>query len=96
MIVYVSVGNSDDRLSQLHWAEFVDEVADVLSDVEIELHGAWFSLPDARWQNACWCVEIDDRDAADTKDRLAVLAERYQQDSIAWAVAETEFVKPAR
>jgi len=57
MIVYISIGNSDDKLTQAQWHEFVREVDDLL--VTRTVHGRWFAAPDVPWQNACWCIEFE-------------------------------------
>lgn len=54
----ISIGNSDDKLSQAEWSRFVTEVRDTFQYYDIQIHGEWFSLPDKPWQNANWCVEI--------------------------------------
>jgi hypothetical protein len=104
MIVYISIGNSDDKLSQADWVQFIEDV-DGHIDESIEggrghLHGRWFAAPNVPWRSACWCVGI----IADPhlgsradwlRDRLSTLAATYNQDSIAFAVADTEFIKPS-
>lgn len=98
--IYLSIGNSDDKLSQEQWSNFV-----MLVDARLtpdgyngiyERHGDWRSIPDAPWQNACWCIVVDGDDGvvAELKRDLANLARRFRQDSIAWAEATTEFIKP--
>lgn len=100
MIVYISIGNSDDKLTQKGWSNFV---ADVDDDVEAagHVHGRWFSAPDVEWQSACWCVDIDERNrftgydvgVRQLRDKLTTHARTYGQDSIAWAeVKETELL----
>lgn len=99
--VYISIGNSDDKLSQADWASFVLDVDRAFeAAVRYEgarVHGRWYSLPHEPWQNACWCAEWHP-DLAHIvealKRKLACVARMYGQDSIAWAVAETEFIKP--
>jgi hypothetical protein len=99
MIVYISIGNSDDKLTQVEWSHFCQETTLAVIGYAGKVHGRWFSLPDSRYQNACWCVEFDyatggDDNAAALKEELAVLARECKQDSIAWAeVKETEFIK---
>lgn len=95
MIVYVSIGNFDDKLSQERWSAFQDAVYGAVFMVPgSEVHGAWFSLPIAPFQNACWCVFLPDKEATDLKIRLENLAHHYEQDSIAWAEAKpTQFLK---
>jgi hypothetical protein len=93
MIVYISIGNSDDKLSQAEWSTFVQDTADIVSDNAVSILGVWFSSPASQWQNACWSADIHSKDLDFTKGALAELAKRYRQDSIAWApVARTEFL----
>jgi len=103
VIVYISIGNSDDKLTQREWSNFITDLDAHLEyyadDRSAQIHGRWFSAPDDPWQNACWCVELVVDDATDVaaglKARLRVLAAKYRQDAISWAVAETEFLSPA-
>ena len=92
MIVYISIGNSDDKLTQREWSRFVIAVAAEVVSIG-KLHGTWFSVPQSPWQNACWCVEfLSQKDADEAKIIAKQIRSEYQQDSIAWAVADTEFV----
>lgn len=91
--VYVSIGNSDDKLTQERWAEFTSDVFTVLHAAKI--HGEWYSSPTSRFQNACWCVEFQTvGDASKARLDLRILASVYGQEAIAWAVAETELLEP--
>lgn len=96
--VYISIGNSDDKLTQLRWSDYVADVEQRLAESGFRVHGSWFSRPDAMWQNACWCVELGLLNSTafvnGFKEGLRHVAERYNQDSIAWAEAETEFLAP--
>ena len=98
-IVYISIGNSDDKLTQRKWSDFVAVIQDALTGAvergHATLHGSWRSPSDAPWQNACWCVEFssDPLAVGPLRDLLAEVAVIYRQDSIAWAeVKATEFV----
>ena len=90
-VAYVSIGNSDDHLSQSEWAEFCKRF---LEDCQIhakQVYGVWYSLPDSPFQNMCVGAEWLYPD--DFKERLRSLAFRFKQDSIAYApVILTEFV----
>lgn len=91
--VYIGIGNTDNKLTQQEWAAFIEDVEGVLEGMP--LHGAWFSRPDAPWQNACWLVDFSQNSPSwvlDIKARLSQLANRYRQDSLAWAEAKTEFL----
>jgi hypothetical protein len=92
MIVYVSIGNSDDKLTQREWSMFCLAVDEALSLTP--KHGVWFSAQDSAYQNACWCFDVDNdgKYAAMLKSRLAKIAAEFRQDSITWAVADTQFL----
>lgn len=95
MIVYVAIGNSDDKLSQRDWALFQIDVNQALHTGGALYHGEWTSHPTSMFQNACWCAEINAVDAAPIKKKLRELAKAYRQDSIIWAVApQSEFLGP--
>jgi hypothetical protein len=95
MLVYVSIGNSDDKLSQHDWANYISEVRRVIGRVAVTTHGVWFSCPDVTWQNMCIGFEILDQRAPDLRDALRALATYYAQDSVAWAgCPEVESVCP--
>jgi hypothetical protein len=93
MIVYISIGNSDDRLTQKEWAQYVLEITTFVAGLG-HTHGAWYSEPASAYQNACYCVEFKTQsDAYDAKIRAMDIRAKFRQDSVAWAVAkETEFI----
>ena len=90
--VYISIGNSDDKLAQHEWASFYNHVDTIIIQYAETVHGVWASLPNGAFQNACWCIEIDEPWVLELKTRLAVVANTYRQDSIAWAEATTTFL----
>lgn len=98
MIVYISIGNSDDKLSQADWSSYVLDV-DRAFDKSVRYEGArvygrWYSPPTEPWQNACWCAEWQLAHVVEAlKRKVASIARAYRQDSITWAVAETEFLR---
>ena len=92
--VYVSIGNSDDKLTQAQWSMFVDETYAAAARQAL-VHGVWTSASAARYQNACFCLELPAGRIGKVKESLARLAAEYRQDSIAWADAETTFITPA-
>ncbi|MEV4806787.1 hypothetical protein AB0K18_42905 [Nonomuraea sp. NPDC049421] len=92
--VYVSIGNSDDKLPQAEWADFVTQVGYLMHKYCRVMHGFWLSPSDWRWQNACWCIEVTPATAAQLRAQLSDLCRRFRQDSIAWAEATTDFINP--
>lgn len=94
--VYISIGNSDDKLTQQDWSRFVGLLRDIVRTEAGTVHGEWLSLPDSRWQNACWCVEVPDAKRSGLRESLAGAAHYAHQDSIAWAeVASVDFITSA-
>jgi hypothetical protein len=93
MIVYVSIGNSDDKLSQVEWSRFALQLSAEVISLAAQVHGAWFSQPVSPWQNACWCVEFaSEAQEMTAREAAAEIGRKYGQQSIAWATAQTEFI----
>ena len=96
--VYVSIGNSDDKLSQHEWSVMLKRTDDAIRDAAQAVHGYWLSDTASRWQNACWCFELDpelETLNARLRSTLGWIAHVHQQDSISWAeVGQQEFIEP--
>jgi len=98
MNVLISIGNSDDKLPQKTWSDFIKITREFLHESywRLKFHGEWFSAPDQPWQNANWLVEVDADDLQridDLKQQLRVHAAIYNQDSIAWTMGQVEFLE---
>jgi hypothetical protein len=95
MIVYISIGNSDDKLTQAEWHNYVIAMLARIKPLAVRAHGEWFSDPMAAWQNACWCLEFTPGSAelSEAREVCTEIRKEFRQDSIAWAVVpETEFI----
>lgn len=93
IVIYLSIGNSDDKLSQGEWAGFWAEIEFGVAALADKTHGTWFSNTVSHWQNACWCLEFSTPGRLEEAKQAAIdIRRRYRQDSVAWAVAETEFI----
>jgi hypothetical protein len=51
MTIYISIGNSDDKLTQFQWASFQNDVSRALDAFGAHIHGQWYSAPDSAFQN---------------------------------------------
>jgi hypothetical protein len=90
--VHVSIGNSDDKLSQREWSEFA-RYFDITMRMHCEkIHGEWYSLPNSPWQNACLVGEIHSDRMESLRSELSALRETYGQDAVAWLAGTTEFI----
>jgi hypothetical protein len=90
--ITIQVGNTDNKLTQQEWSEFVKSV-----DVQMGQHPVHFrggSSPDAPWQNYCWVIGVTAKffRPEDFRNILRHLAKKYKQDSIAYTTGETEFL----
>lgn len=86
LTVYISIGNSDDKLPQADWSRFTSAVRWILDT--FQKHGAWYSPTTSPWQSACWCVVVPQDRAEELKLALGRVAAKWRQESIAWAVAD--------
>ena len=98
--VHISIGNSDDRLSQHEWSNFIRDVKTAITSSLAYVHGEWYSSLTSQWQNACWALEFNCDTLGSTdliivfRHNLSDIARRYEQKSIAWLEGETEFIEP--
>jgi len=92
--VYASIGNSDDKLTQARWAAFHDKFTAAVRGQALQVYGDWSSPSTDPWQNACIAFEIGYETSERLQRDLAELAAEYDQDSIAWAEADTKFITP--
>lgn len=92
MTIAVQIGNSDDRLPQRQWSQFVVEVGDEIRKAAKAVHfsGAPFSC--SQYQNFAFIFEADEEAALTLKIVLTAKRKQYNQDSLAWTVGETTFV----
>ena len=93
---YISIGNSDGKLGPAEWTGYWQTVnrAVVGSGFAKSIQGIWHSLVPSEYVNACWCVELYPEHVDDLRELLRRASAKYHQDSVAWAVAKTEFLKP--
>src|SRR5688572_16266722 len=92
----VIIGNSDDKLTQGDWAQFVFAVDHQVRKWagEVFFHG--FPPSNYMWQNASWVFSIHSQDIPDLPSFLSTLTQLYEQDSIAWLQGETQFITPKK
>ena len=92
--VTIQIGNSDDKLTQLQWSNFVDAVDSAIAAFKGQPHFSGGSDNAKPWQNYCWVFLLED-DPLITESfqrQLADVRAKYQQDSVAWTEGKTLFV----
>lgn len=98
--VYVTIGNSDDKLTQAEWARYYAAVDTLIRSSVSRVWGAWVSESTSRYQNACWAfstlaVAAGPGSAEWLRDELRLAARQHRQDSIAWVEGTAEFLSAA-
>jgi hypothetical protein len=90
MYVAVSVGNTDNRLSQQEWHEFTFDM-----DLEIRQHGKihFYGGPPnwMKWQNVAWIVELQ-VSVVEFTSHITKVREKYNQESAFILYGEGHFI----
>ena len=90
--VTICIGNSDNKLTQQEWSNFIERVYVVMCDRSVAVHFSGFSAGDSPWQNVCWVAEVAKEDIEPLRAELKNVRERFKQDSVAFTAGETEFI----
>jgi len=88
--IVIQIGNSDDKLSQSSWADYISDVNRLLFSQHIHFSGG--SAPDHPWQNYCWVIECEDDAVRLIEYKLTQIRIAHRQDSIAFTIGNTEFI----
>ncbi|MEI6193600.1 MAG: hypothetical protein WCS42_04645 [Verrucomicrobiota bacterium] len=90
--ITVQIGNSDNKLRQVEWADFVETVKNLIASFAVEIYFFGGSSNWESWQNACWVFCLNDYDVAKLNASLTVVRKRYKQESLAWTAGQTVFI----
>ena len=90
--VTVIIGNSDDKLSQVRWSEFVAQCSGRIGELAHVVYFAGGSGASALWQTSAWTFEIKDGQIVQLKNDLATIRHCFEQDSIVWLEGETQLI----
>jgi hypothetical protein len=92
LLISVQAGNSDNKLTQQEWAEFVSELGGILAVHEIGRHFFGGSEAYAPWQNVCWVCEMNPESLESLRGQLRQSRMHYRQTSVCLLVGKAEFV----
>lgn len=90
--VTIQIGNSDDKLSQGRWAEFVDMMDTTIRRESGSVHFMGAPPNWMKWQNAAWVVMVNDNEVQYLKSAVSKVRMLFDQDSAAFTVGETELI----
>ena len=88
----IQIGNTDDKLSQKKWFEFVSATKIMIMNFSNQIFFYGHSEPLATWQNSCWVFEMSNGKYSGLIKELEFLRTEYNQDSIALTVGTTLFI----
>ena len=89
----IQIGNSDNKLTQYLWSEYISAVQKLLVFYDTQMHFNGFSNPDSQYQTATWVIDYPSKIIIE-KLYLEFINIRkyYNQDSMAITVGFTEFI----
>jgi len=90
--VSILIGNSDDKLSQQEWHEFVNTAKLIVLAHSKSVYFEGGSNNESKFQNFCFVASLENDRVYSIKNLFRSLADKYKQDSIAWVEGETEFI----
>lgn len=91
MYIVVSVGNTDNKLTQDEWSQYVEEVDEILrANGKIHFFGGapnW--MP---WQNTAWIADILAENSSTVMSRLNAARIFHKQRSLFFMVGTPDFI----
>jgi hypothetical protein len=90
--VTIQIGNSDDKLQQKQWSDFVYETKKAMECFCETIHFTGGSENWAPWQNFAIVGIAHEYSIEILKKRLTQIRDNYKQDSLAFTVGETVMV----
>lgn len=92
MTITIQIGNTDNKLTQQKWSQFIKSINEQLLHHAINVHFAGGSNYDQQWQNACWVIEISPEIEPGLKLSLSLLKLHFDQHSIAYTIGATQLL----
>jgi hypothetical protein len=86
--LYITIGNSDDKLSQVEWSRFIADVQRAIVHWGGHTYFEGFARPDLPFQNACFGASFDHDNIGGLRMNLKQIRELYRQDSVAFAIVD--------
>jgi hypothetical protein len=90
--ICIQIGNSDDKLTQAKWSDFVAMVGNAILSHDAKVHFFGGAPTWERWQNVCWVIDCPDSKVSLLRATLLGIRKVYLQESIGYLEGETEFL----
>ena len=93
MTITIQIGNSDDKLTQREWADFISTVTQKIGVIwPTQIHFSGGSNINSPYQNYCWVLVIDSNVLGEIEKNLTLIRKHFRQDSVAITIGETKFI----
>jgi len=92
MTITIQIGNTDNKLTQQEWSDFVGCVSKEITSVDAQVHFFGASAGWLHYQNAAWVIDTSPNESLKLLHSLVKIRKLYQQDSIAWTEGNTTFI----
>lgn len=90
--IVVQIGNTDNKLTQQEWSKYVETMNHFLRCHINTVHFAGGSPTESPWQNYCWVGVAYIADWDFFAKHLNQIRLRFNQDSVAVTLGETQFI----
>lgn len=92
MIATIQIGNTDNKLTQQEWSEYVEAVHAATTVDGIETHFFASSEGSKPWQNACWVVAIRETELDPMLSSVKKIRKQYKQESVAIVLGDVRLI----
>lgn len=90
--ITIIAGNSDNKLKQVEWSDFVADLAKAIARHASAIHFSGGPDTVSHYQNFAFVVQIPPWAAKQIKRDVARVRAQHGQDSVAWIEGVTKFV----
>lgn len=90
--ITIQIGNSDNKLTQVEWARFVEEINMIILQHRDQQHFFGGSINWMPWQNVCWVITCAEWNIDELKAALVRIRAKYSQESVAYMEGEPQFL----
>lgn len=95
--ITIQIGNSDNKLTQQEWSNFILDVTNmihlsIIATNNPSIHFSGGSEASKPWQNYCWVFNANKSTTEKIIASLEQIRQMYRQDSVALTIGETKFI----
>lgn len=90
--VTIQIGNSDDKLTQREWSNYVADMSMAIERYKTRGHFFGTCGGHLEWQNACWVFEIEEANVQELREEVGNIRRVFRPDrSVNWIEGEMGF-----